>query len=311
MSDKVYEVLTNRVIEIMESGMSFPWRKTWSIGNSENVQKSLITGKPYSGMNAIMTSLQCFPSCYWLSFKQAQEKKLHLTKGSKGTPIIYWLIKDKSDGLKANGTPKVKKVFIPRYYTIFNLSQFENWESVKTPDSDKPVTAPKVVDCIEQADAVLKGYQNAPVTSYGHDRACYSPAMDKVMMPSINQFENAEEYYSTHFHEFVHSTGHEKKLARKGIIAMDGFGSKTYSFEELIAEIGASILCNHAGINSEKVLDNSAAYIINWISVLKKDVSLLPKAAFAAQKAANLILGIAPKEFKEEPENDSEISTED
>lgn len=311
MANIAYEVLTARVIEYLEKGNTFPWRKTWSIGNVDNLQYNLITHKkPYSGINAIMTTLQCFPSRFWLTFKQAQAKGLQLTKGSKGTPIVYWLIKDKPTGVNPDGSVATKKTFTPFYSTIFNLSQFKDWESVKTPDTGKPEAAPKVVDLLEAGESVLKGYKNAPATSYGHDRACYSPALDKVMMPSINQFESAEEYYSTHFHEFIHSTGHEKKLARKGIIAMDGFGSKTYSFEELIAEIGASILCNYSGINSEKVLDNSAAYVMNWISVLKKDVSLLPKAAAAAQKAANLILGFNPNDMEEEPESDSEVVTE-
>ncbi|MFD6508704.1 zincin-like metallopeptidase domain-containing protein [Bacillus sp. NPDC060175] len=49
--------------------------------------------------------------------------------------------------------------------------------------------------------------------------------------------------YSTLFHEFIHSTGHSSRLKRDGITsATVNFGSEEYSEEELVAEIGASML---------------------------------------------------------------------
>jgi antirestriction protein ArdC len=44
------------------------------------------------------------------------------------------------------------------------------------------------------------------------------------------------------FHELVHSSGHQDRLHRPGIVDEVKFGSKNYSFEELIAEMGASFL---------------------------------------------------------------------
>ena len=89
----------------------------------------------------------------------------------------------------------------------------------------------------------------------------------------------------------IHSTGHKDRLNREGIEAFQGFGSKSYSKEELVAEMGAAMLCGHVGIEN-KTVDNSAAYIKSWLHKLKDDNTMVLKAAGKAQKAADHILGI-------------------
>lgn len=42
--------------------------------------------------------------------------------------------------------------------------------------------------------------------------------------------------------KFVHSTGHESRLNSEGITEHNGFRTKLYSKEELVAELGASML---------------------------------------------------------------------
>ena len=91
------------------------------------------------------------------------------------------------------------------------------------------------------------------------------------------------------FHELIHSTGHDSRVGRKGIIEINSFGSHEYSKEELCAEMGAAFLCGHAGIE-QKILDNSAAYIQGWLKALKNDKTLLIHAAAQAQKASDYIL---------------------
>ena len=100
-----------------------------------------------------------------------------------------------------------------------------------------------------------------------------------------------ENYYGTLFHELTHSTGHKSRLARKGIVDADAsFGDDKYGREELVAEMGAAFLCGHAGIDN--TLDNSAAYLAGWLKIIKGDPKLVIQAAGAAQKAADLILGV-------------------
>jgi antirestriction protein ArdC len=75
------------------------------------------------------------------------------------------------------------------------------------------------------------------------------------------------------------------------------FGSEDYSKEELVAEMGAAMLCGIAGIESQ-TLGNSAAYLQSWISRLKSDSRLVVSAGTQAQKAADYILGKATLEIE-------------
>ena len=87
----------------------------------------------------------------------------------------------------------------------------------------------------------------------------------------------------------THSTGHSTRLNRLDKTAY--FGSEAYSKEELIAEIGASALVNHAGLETSTSFRNSAAYIQNWLKVLRDDKRFIVSASGKAEKAVSLILG--------------------
>jgi antirestriction protein ArdC len=92
------------------------------------------------------------------------------------------------------------------------------------------------------------------------------------------------------FHELTHSTGHASRVGREGIEQLNTFGSECYSKEELVAEMGAAMLCGVAGIE-QSTIANSAAYLKSWIARLKSDSKLVVSAASAAQKAADYVLG--------------------
>ncbi len=126
------------------------------------------------------------------------------------------------------------------------------------------------------------------------DRAWYRPSTDSVGMPSRDLFHSSEEYYSTLFHELTHSTGHASRVGREGIEQLNTFGSESYSKEELIAEMGAAMLCGVTGI-SPATIPNSAAYLQCWITRLRGDSKLLVSAASAAQKAADYIRNTSAK----------------
>jgi len=83
------------------------------------------------------------------------------------------------------------------------------------------------------------------------------------------------------------------------------FGSDNYSKEELVAEMGAAMLCGVAGIDSQ-TLDNSAAYLQTWINKLKSDSRLIVSAASQAQKAADCILARTAADADTKGENETE-----
>ena len=125
-------------------------------------------------------------------------------------------------------------------------------------------------------------------------RAYYRPGTDSVHMPARSRFVDAPHYYSTLFHELVHSTGHGSRLNRT---FGAHFGDELYSKEELVAEMGAAYLCAIAGIANEHTDRNTTAYIQSWISRLEEDNRLIVHAAANAQKAVDLIVGTT---FEEE-----------
>ena len=120
-------------------------------------------------------------------------------------------------------------------------------------------------------------------------------------MPHLSQFESAEEYYATLFHELVHASGAAKRLNRFAEVQGDRF--ERYSFEELVAEFGASFLCAFAGINNPGTDALQASYVSGWAKALKNENHLVIRAASAAQRAADYIRG---KIRREDPGNDPE-----
>jgi antirestriction protein ArdC len=58
----------------------------------------------------------------------------------------------------------------------------------------------------------------------------------------------------------------------------------------LIAEIGAAFLCGHSEI-ADRTIDNSAAYVAQWLKRVQSEKTLVVRAAAQAQRAADFILG--------------------
>ena len=145
---------------------------------------------------------------------------------------------------------------------------------------------------IERCEQVWNAYPKPPqCVERDRGRAYYSPEDDLINMPPIEQFETAEAYYATLFHKSIHSTGPTSRLNREGVAQFDKFGSERYSLEELVAELGASFLCGLTGIDHEPIIENTAAYIQDWLKKLKDDKQFIFKAAAEAQKAVDFIVG--------------------
>lgn len=60
---------------------------------------------------------------------------------------------------------------------------------------------------------------------------------------------------------------------------------------ELVAEMGAAMLCSNFGIDCEKAFKNSVAYLQSWVRELKNDAKAIVVAAGKAEKAVRYILG--------------------
>ncbi len=287
----LYQEVTNKMITLLEKGVA-PWRCTW---NKYGLARNYATGHIYTGINAFLMNLTPHPIPYFLSFRQAKAKGGNIKKGAKSEMVFFYkpLFKDKNFikadeavNLKGRGE-EVKVIPMLRYFNVFNV---QDVEGIKI---EIPEVTLKEHERIEQCEAIIKGMPNPPSLVFEDaNRAYYAPITDKLNMPDIGQFETAEEYYSTFFHEATHATGHPSRLNREGITALNPFGSPGYSKEELTAEMGAAFLCARAGINYDEITENSAAYLQGWLNVLKADKKMIFKAAAEAQKAVDYILGV-------------------
>src|SRR6202047_1222139 len=275
----VYEIVTEQVIKQLESGVA-PWRKPWRA----ELPVNLVSGKAYRGINPFLLGSQGYGSRYWLTFNQANKLGGHIRKGEKSSIVTFWNIGEEKTVRDADGNTRKQKPFLLRYYRVFNIEQTEGIADKLGLGNATPRVA-----SIEQCDAIVKGMPNAPCTEQS-DRAWYRPSTDTVGMPARGLFNSPGEYYSTLFHELTHSTGHASRVGREGIEQLNTFGSDSYSKEELVAEMGAAMLCGLAGIE-HKTLSNSAAYLKSWIDVLKSDSRMVISAASQAQKAADYIQG--------------------
>ena len=271
----IYSEVTNRIMEQMEEGI-IPWQKPW-VACGKAISRT--TGKPYSLLNQMLLGR---PGEY-LTFKQCQEAGGKVRKGEKSQMVVFWKWIETED----EETHEKKEVPFLRYYNVFHIDQCEGITAKHTAETAFPDGA--AAD--EAAQAIISDYLSREKVRLSHqegDRAFYRPATDEIVLPLLRQFRSTAEYYSTAFHEITHSTGHEKRLNRLEKIAF--FGSDAYSKEELVAEIGAATLVSHAGLETSGSLRNNAAYIQNWLSVLKEDKRFIVSAAGKAEKAVNLIL---------------------
>lgn len=266
MSNKVYEIVTDRILEALDAG-TVPWHKPWSGGG---LPMNLRSKKAYRGINVFMLGLQGRSSRWWLTYKQAQEMGGQVRKGEKSTLVVFWKrikVEDKSG--------EEKMVPMLRYFRVFNLEQVDgiedpDWKNMR---EHKP---------IEEAEAIVAGMPNRPEIKHEEQRAFYALRSDHVNMPKPESFDCGEEYYSTLFHELGHATRHESRLNRE---------KNDYAQEELVAEMTSAFLCGVTGIES-KTLDNSAAYIDTWRKRISEDPRLVVTAGAQAQKASDYIQGI-------------------
>ena len=280
ITDEICERFTAQMIEKLEAG-TVPWRKPW-VGASSRPFNA-VSKKPYNGWNVFVLAMAGYADPRWMTYKQAQQLGGQVRKGEKSTEIIFWKPmkgKEKDDGTKS------KDWVMMRTYRVFNAEQVDG-----LPEKDAPVEFTHDQAC-EAAEALIDRW--APKLGGGFElgggSAFYRPTHDMVQVPARKHFESIDEFYSTVFHEFAHSTGHRTRLAREGVVNVGAFGSHAYSREELIAELAAAFLCAMCGI--ENTWDNSAAYLAGWIKKLREDPRALIVAGGAATKAAQMIEGV-------------------
>lgn len=286
-----------------------PWqsgftRKNW-------MPRNATTGIAYNGWNllllAVMRSAANHPSSLWLTYKQAEAAGGHVRKGQHGIPLVKWV--------EARGTQRVepadgetpakapRRRLMPWGFTVFNLAQTEGVTSKfeETFTEDPRYDSDERLKHAEAYFAALNGklveFRTDPFTR----AACYWPEKDFITMPSRNQYAVPEEFYKVLAHECAHATGHPSRLNRGTLLMGTRTGSpeerQRYAREELTAEICAFQVASLLGLDTSRVIENSAAYTRGWRARIQEDPGALMAAAQASWKATAHLVGLAPEFF--------------
>lgn len=269
----IYQSVTDSIIKKLEDAKK--WEKPWFDVASQGAC-NIASKKAYRGINLLILD----KPGYYGTYKQWQEKKCQVKKGEKATRVVFWKIFDKETDIEE----ETKKVFMLREYCVFHSSQVDGFIPTIEPELSN-------WERIERCSMfVTKLYAKI---EHGFNQACYYPDSDIIHMPRPSQFTTQyPAYYSTLFHELTHWTGKKERCNRN---LTGRFGTDSYAMEELVAELGASYLCAHLGVDQEPRQDH-ANYISSWLTVLKRDNRAIFSAASQAQKAVDYMCSLQQQE---------------
>lgn len=328
--EKVYKMITNQIIEMFSKPVK--WSKEWgSDKDGYLIAYNFITKKPYRNVNAMVLSPALFDenqpvleNPYFMTANQIKKLGGTIKKGAHAQQIIYynfiyrysdvanglvikttdreeftiWVVKNMGRlGLKSESEVRqfiYQQTFaFLKYYNVFNGTQIDgiDFDLENFDLSGKILKIENHHEKLPICEAIIDAYPSPKVRiTYGGQEAYFNPVKDMVRMPNITQFKYVQAYYTTFFHELIHSTGTPWRLDRdQGRV----FGDKKYSYEELVAELGAVYLCAESGI-LHYTLRNSVAYLKGWrnalVNAMKDDEKFIFTAASKAQKAVDFML---------------------
>lgn len=286
-ANEVMEALTARVIRSMENGIvEGKWTKPWVARGALMLPPvNATTKKMYQGQNFLHLMLagedRCYDSGEWATYKQWQSVDAQVRKGEKGVMGIKWVLK-KCQHADDERCYHCGRMF-PTVFTVFNACQVDGYEYESHIDRDHSNPCARIPDVDEFFSAM-----GAQVDEAERNMACYVPQADEIRMPMFDQFLDASFFYSTLAHEFVHWTGHESRLNRAELMHL---GTEEYAREELVAELGATVLCALLNIEDQPRPDH-VEYLRSWLKHLKEDRNAIAHAAAKATAAVEFLTNI-------------------
>lgn len=322
--DNALQKFSDMLIARMEQMKESKWKKGWTDGRTAQfgLPQNLV-GRPYTGSNAFLcqihTTMEHYRMPVYLTIKQIRDAGGMIKKGEHSIPIFKWdlRIKDK-DGKKLSESDyrnmtkeEQAECTVRPYLKVYNEWNIDqtNLEEVNKEKYDvilKRFKSEPIKDEVgmyknEAFDNLLKEQSWVCPIEYEkfNESAFYSPKRDQIVVPSKKQFnisntpedvfKDGMEFYGTTIHEMAHSTGHESRLGRDGIVKIDQFGSDQYAKEELVAELTSALIGNAMGFDS-RIRENNIAYLQNWIGSLKKDPKFLKSVMSDVNKSSKMVL---------------------
>lgn len=311
---RIQEAISNA-----EKGLK--WEKPWF--TCDELPWNALTNDKYKGSNIVSLMSERWTDPRWMTYMQICElgrkldKKLYVRAGEKSTFVVKTIPVYERDeegeiikGFDGQPIPVCHKDGSPKlgfkWYAVFNAQQIAG-------GLDPYVKIEREVQPIQEVESLAKAMQQRTGVVIEHSaraRAMYQPGAHRIHMPDRELFDTDLDYAGCLLHELAHSTGPALNREMGG-----GFGSTSYAFEELVAELTASFLSVELGLKSDfSSHENSVAYMKSWLDMLKMDKLCLMKASAYASKAVTYQLdhlkayteGTAPKKvFVPQPEYES------
>jgi antirestriction protein ArdC len=269
------------------------WTKSWvEVGLPMNMK----TKKHYKGGNVFNLNFEVIKNEWkcnqWATFKQWSDMGYKIKKGSKGSQVYYWELREKkvswlTEGEKAKylATKKLPTYLLQKFAFVFNGVQIEDFkfEAIKLHKTK-----------LDQNDVIMieKFIENtgAHIVHGSQDGAYYDRFMDLITMPNKKDFFTDVDYFSTKLHELTHWSMTKDRTNR----VAEGLD---YATEELVAEIGSAFLCAHLGISKTPRKDH-AKYLNAWIQKIEDSEKALTKAFTLAQKSLDCLIEMQVAEEK-------------
>lgn len=277
----IHAEITSQLVTAIEADPGkpmLPWRRSTS---PLFMPSNALSRNLYNGINVVSlwvaAELRGYATPIWATYRQWAELGCQVRKGEKSSLVVFYKeYETEPDADRADDDGKRR---VARASYVFNASQVDGYT---LPDAPAPLGP---VERIAQADAFF-AHVGARI-EHGGDRAYYRPASDHIQMPDEGLFcgtytmTRSEGYYATLAHEHIHFTMPEKRCNR----ALDKrFGKAALAAEELVAEIGAAMLCCELGITQDLRPDH-AQYLADWLVLLKHDTRAIFTAAAKASEA--------------------------
>ena len=289
----VHRAITDTIITAIEAGAGefvMPWHGSGAvIGKPENAR----TKMEYHGINVLaLWASACaegFASGYWASYKQWQQLGAQVSAGQHGTTIVFY--KNLEGEAKDEGEePQQRRV--ARASRVFNADQVAGWAPPPPQLAQEPAQVSEAVSAFIEASKAVVIHSDTCGAFYGIRN-------DTITLPNPIRFVGSptssatEAYQATLLHEALHWSGARHRLGRK----LTGLTRQEQAMEVLIAEIGAAFLCADLGVTNSPRPDH-AAYVANWLELLRGDTRAVFTASRLAHQAAIYLHGLG------EPESD-------
>jgi antirestriction protein ArdC len=257
----LYQEITDKIIAELEHG-HVPWVQPWAGAAAPlGLPKNAATERPYSGINILILWMACtergFSSQNWLTFRQALKIGAHVSKGEKGTTVVYAdrfiPYRERERAIETGDEPDAIP-FLKRF-TVFNADQ------CKDVPAEIARPAEPLADnlILPQAEALIRA--TGADIRIGGNRAFYDPSADYIQVPPPSAFFEPINVHRSIFHELGHWTGAKHRLKRD---LSGAFGSSSYSREELTAEITGAFVC--AALSIVPTVRH-ADYLASWLAL--------------------------------------------